>query len=225
MTNNMDLRMVYLNAKESLNKAFSDLKDKFGNPINIADICKLTQSTYRFEQLLVVGATQYQFPVLAQQAIVSNTETRLLQQDSAVIYQLGVFLGAPTSAIDAAFLPDSYPSPFKYGANATPANALYSGNLSITVNNDILVPTWDIFKHLNAPETQQTAALGAGSPQDQMRGCHDGFYPMEPNVVLIGSKNNVININLPVGLTAVQTFSRVIVIVRCIVAQNSTVVS
>jgi hypothetical protein len=223
--NNMDMRMVFENAKIAVNKAFSDLKDKFGNPINIADVCKLTQSTYRFEQGLVVGTTQYTFPVLAQQAIFSNTEFRLLQQDSAVIYQLGVFVAAPASATDAAFLPDTYPSPFKYGANATPLNALYNGNMSITVNNDILVPNWDILKHLNVPETQQTAALGAGSPQDQIRGGHDGFYPMEPNVVLIGSKNNVISINLPVGLTAVLTNSRVIVIARCIVAQNSTVVS
>jgi hypothetical protein len=225
MSNNLDLRMVFENAKVAVNKAFSDLKDKFGNPINISDVCKLTQSTYRFERPLEVGNTVYQFPVLANQDIFSNTEQRLLQQDSAVIYQLGVFLGAPASATDAAFLPDSYPSPVKYGANATPANAIYNSMLSITVNNDILVPNWDVLKHLNVPETQQTAALGAGSPQDEMRGCHDGYYPMEPNVVLIGSKNNVIKIQLPVGLTAVLTNSRLIVIARCIVAQNSTVVS
>lgn len=219
------MRMVYENAKIAVNKAFSDLKDRFGNPINISDVCKLTKSTYRFEQPLVVGSTQYQFPVLAQQAIFANTETRLLQQDSAVIYQLGVFIGAPASATDAAFIPDAYPNPLKYGANAVPANALYSGNLSITVNNDILIPNWDLLAHYNAPETQATALPAAGSPIDQFRGCHDGFVAMEPNVVLIGSKNNVININLPVGLTAVLTNSRVIVITRCIVAQNSTVVS
>lgn len=219
--NNIDARLVYENSRKALNKAFPGLK---GN--DIAEICKLTQSTYRLEQPLVAGNTLYQFPVLANQEIFANTEKRLLQQDSAVIYQIGIFAGAPVSAVDAAFIPDTYNSPLKYGVNAPPLLSLWNGsNFSIAVNNDILVPNWDVMKHYNAPETQQTAALGAGSPQDQFRGGFDGFEAMEPNVVLIGSKNNVIQLNLSVGIATVQAFSRAIVILRCITAQNSSVVS
>ena len=87
------------------------------------------------------------------------------------------------------------------------------------------MPNWDLFKHYNAPETQQTQALGVASPADQVRGSFDGFYPVEPNIVLIGSKNNVIAINLPAGLATVQANSRIVVIARGITAQNSTVVS
>lgn len=216
---NIDGRLIYENAKVALRKAFPDVP-------NIAEICKLTQSTYRFEQPLVAGNTQYQFPVLVNEALFANTEKRLLQQDSAVVYSLGVFVGAPASATDAAFLPDTYPSPVKYGANAAPLASVWNGsNLSIAVNNDILIPNWDVYKHYNAAETQQTAALGAGSPMDQSRGSFDGFYPMEPNIVLIGSKNNVIQVTLAQGITSVKADSRIIIIVRAITAQNSTVVS
>lgn len=219
--NNMDARMVFENARKALNKAFPGLK---GN--DIMDYCKLTQSTYRFEQPLTAGNTLYQFPVLVNQEVFSNTEKRLLQQDSAVIYSIGIFAGAPASAVDAAWIPDAYNNPIKYGANSGPLLALWNGsNFSIAVNNDILVPNWDVMKHYNTPETQQTAALGAGSPQDEFRGGFDGFYPMEPNVVMIGSKNNVLQLNLAAGITAVQANSRVIVMVRCITAQNSSVVS
>lgn len=215
--NNIDARLVYENAKVALRKAFPDVPQ-------IAEICKLTQSTYRFEQPLIAGNTLYQFPVLVNEAVFSNTEKRLLQQDSAIIYQLGIFLGHPQSAVDTAWLPESYPNPVTFGANATAAKSAYNGsNLSIAVNNDILVPNWDVFKHLNIPQTQLTAA--ANSPSDEIRGAHDSFYPVEPNIVLIGSKNNVLQITLPVGISAVDANSRLIIICRAITAQNSTVVS
>lgn len=218
---NMDARMVYENARKALNAAFPGLKGQ-----DIASVCKLTQNTYRLEQPLVAGATLYQFPVLVNQQVFANTETRLNQQDSAVIYSVGIFAGAPASATDAAWIPSTYNSPVLFPVNFQALDALWNGsNLSISVNNDILVPNWDVFKHYNAPETQQTAALGAGSPEDQTRGGWDGFYPMEPNVVMIGSKNTVIQVNLAQGITAVNEFSRIVIILRCITAQNSTVVS
>ena len=218
---NVDARMVYKNAHELLNKSFPGLQGR-----DIAEVCKLTQNTYRFEQPLVAGATMYQFPVLVNQQVFSNTETRLNQQDSAVIYSLGVFAGQPASATDSAWVPSSYNAPFIFGANAAALYSLWNGsNLTITVNNDVLVPNWDIFKHYNAPETQATAAPGAGSPEDQLRGGWDGFYPVEPNIIFVGSKNNVVTINLSQGVAAVNTYSRIVVIARAITAQNSTVVS
>lgn len=218
---NMDARMVYENSKSSLRKAFPDFKGG-----DIAEVCKLTQSTYRFEQPLVANQNSYLFPVLVNQQVFANTETRLLQQDSAVVYSVGLFLGLPASAVDTAFPLLTYNSPFLVGANAQAYFTLWNGsNLKITVNNDVLVPNWDVWKHYYAGETQQTAALGAGSPEDENRGSWDGFYPMEPNVVLIGSKNNVIQLNLAAGITAVNANSRVILVVRAITAQNSTVVS
>jgi hypothetical protein len=220
---NLDMRLVYDNAKVALRKAFPELTEK---GIDVAEVCKLTQSDYRFEQPLVAGQGLYTFPVLVnQQVTFPTTEFRLKQQDSAVIYQLGIFVGLGTGVNDNTFMLDTYPVPLKYGANAIPMNSIWNGTMKITVNNDVLVPNWDVMKHYNAPETQATAAPAAGSPIDQFRGGFDGFYPMEPNVTLIGSKDNTIQIILPVGPATVTANTRIIIIARTIVAQNSTVVS
>lgn len=210
------MRLVYENAKNAVVKAFPDVPQ-------ILNKCKLTQSDLRLEQPVVVGNTLYKFPVLINEALFSNTEKRLLQQDSAVVYQIGLMIGKPASAVDTAWLPQTYPNSVVF-TNAAPMNAIYNGSvLSVAVNNDILVPNWECYKHLNVPQTQATAA--ANSPQAENRGAHDGFYPMEPNIVLIGSKNNVIELKLPVGVTATDANARIILILRCIIAQNSTVVS
>lgn len=214
-TNNIDARLVYENAREALERAFPNVSD-------IIQRTKLTQNTYRFERELVAGNRLYSFPVLANEDVFSNTEIRIKLQDSAIIYSLGVFIAKPASATDTAFLPKTYPNSVDFGANTDAQLALYNGILSISVNNDIVMTNWDVLKHYNAPETQLTAA--ANSPVDQMSGT-DGFYPMEPNVVLIGSKNNVIEIELPVGISAVEANSRLIIIARAIKAQNSTVVT
>lgn len=220
--NNFDARMVYENSVQALLKAFPP---KPGQQ-NVLEVAKLTQGSLRFEQLLAAGQTQYQFNILDNQNIVSNMEDRLLLQDSFIVSQMKIATGAPASSTDNTFLPDSYPSPTKYGANAIPLNAFWNANLQIAVNNDIILPKWDVYRHYNAPETQQTAALGAGSPQDQDRGAFDGWYPVEPNVVLIGSKNTTFNIIFKgAGLTSVQANSRGIIMVRGVLAQNSTVVS
>ena len=219
--NSLEARMVYDNAVKAFGAAFPNLNGK-----SIAEYCKLTQSTYRFEQPLVAGQTLYQFPVLANQQVFSNTEQRLNQQDSAVIASVFIGVGLPASSTDTAWIPITYDDPANFGANAVPLRGFWNGsNLSIAVNNDILMPNWDVFKHYNAPETQQTAALGAGSPENQLRGSFDGWYPMQPSIVLLGSKNNVLQITLPVGLTSVSTYSRAVIMLRCITAQNSTVVS
>jgi len=218
--NNMDARMVFDNSKVALVKAF-------GNNARILEVVKLTQGTLRFEQALVAGQTLINFPILDNQALFSNTEDRLLLQDSFIVSSIKIATAAPASATDNAFLLDSYPNTQKYAANAAPLNAFWNAtNFQIAVNNDIILPKWDVYRHFNSPETQQTAALGAGSPGDQDRGAFDGWYPMEPNVVLIGSKNTTFKILFKgPGLTSVLANSRAVIMVRGVLAQNSTVVS
>jgi hypothetical protein len=156
-----------------------------------------------------------------------NNEQRLNLQDTFVVSQMGIFVSAPASAVDVAYRLCTYPNQVLFGAaNAAALRALYNaGQIKITVNNIVYTPTWDVFRHLYQPETQETAALGAGSPDDQQAGKYDGFYPMEPNFNLIGSKNNVIQLQMPIGLTAILANSRIEIIFRGVLAQNSTVVS
>lgn len=216
---NIDARLVYENSKNALRKAFPDVPQ-------IAEICKLTQSTLRLEQPITAGNTLYTFPVLDNTNLYSSTEKRLLQQDSAVIYQLGLFVAKAATPATGAYPLFTHPNPIQFSTAgaATAMYAIYNGNLSIAVNNDILVPNWDLYKHLNVPQTQETAA--ANTPMDETRGAFDSFYPVEPNLVLIGSKNNVVQITLPSGgVTTIEPDSRLVLIMRCVLAQNSTVVS
>jgi len=221
--NGIEARMGYQNSIKAIAKAFNVAEDR------VLEIVKLTQGSLRFEQPLVAGQTLYTFPVLDNQTIFSPLEDRLVLQDSFVINSVFVGTGAPASLADNTFLPDTYANTQKYGANGPALQAWWnSTNLRITVNNDIVTPKWDIYRHYNAAETQQTAALGAASPMDQERGAFDGWYPMEPNVVMQGQKNTVLQIVFKqgsAGLATVQAFSRGIIMVRGYLAQNSTVVS
>lgn len=217
--NNVAGRMIYDNAKKALYRAFAGT-----NPnLNIEQF-KLTQSFIRLEQNIAVGTTNYNFPLLSNQAAATNTEQRLNLQDSFVISEIGMYLALPTSATDATYRLTTNASPFIFTQFAQ-NRIFYNGKLTISVNNNTILPAWDLQRHYYSPETQQTAAFGAASPIDQLRSEVDGMYACEPNIVLVGSKNYQIGIQLPAGLTAIDANSRVILMFRGILAQNSTVVS
>jgi hypothetical protein len=218
--NNIAARMNYDNARKTL------IKLNAGDPTFDVRRYKLTQSYLRLEVLLATGTSQYQYRVLVNDSNpqIFNTERRLNLQDTFIPSEVGFFLGFPTSATDDTYKLLSYPSPFLV-TNDAQYFRLYNGSLSITVNNNVLVPSWDMWRHYAALQTQQTAALGAGSPMDEFDGRVTGFYPMEPNVALIGSKQIQIFHTLVNGMTAVDEFSRAILVFRGILAQNSTVVS
>lgn len=212
--NTQAARMVYENARLALSKAFP------GANVNQF---KCTQSFLRLELALSTAQTRYQFQILNQTSGSQfNTEQRLNLQDSFVISSLGVFLGKPSSSTDTTFELDTYANTVKY-TNAAAMNAIYNGTLQVAVNNDVIVPAWDVQRHFYRPQTQLTGATN--SPLDQKRLAEDGFYAVEPNVTAIGSKNTVITINLAAALSAVDASSRVIVYLRGVLAQNSTVVS
>jgi hypothetical protein len=205
--------MVYENAQAALRKAFNvDPK-----------IFRCTQSYLRLELALSTSITNYNFSILNQtQGTQFNTEQRLNLQDSFVVSELGIFIGRPSSATDTTFELDTYANTTKY-TNAAAMNAIFNGKLQIAVNNDVLVPAWDVQRHFYRPQTQLTAATN--SPLDQKRIGEDVFYPVEPNLIMIGQKNTVPSIQLPTALTAVDANSRLIIVMRGILAQNSTVVS
>lgn len=216
--NNIAARMVYDNAKKALYRAFGN------NPSLNIEQFKMTQSFIRLEQLAVVGQTNYTFPVQVNQGTAFNTEQRLNLQDSFVISSIGAFIALPSGSTDATFRLQTNASPFIF-TNFAPFRTFYNGKLAISVNNNTILPAWDLNRHYYSPETQQTAAFGAASPIDQNRGAEDGFYACEPNIVLVGSKNYQINVQLPAGFSAVDANSRLVLLFRGVLAQNSTVVS
>lgn len=220
--NNIDARMVFNNATQALARAFNYPAEQ-----DMLAYFKMTQNALRLEQPIIAGQTLYTFPVLNNQGTTLITEQRMKLQDTNVIYQIGIFFGLATGDTDPAEQLFSYPNQIAFPAGAAAAmQALYNGQLLMTINNDQVLTQWDIARHFYKGETQQTAALGAGSPGDELRLSEDGFYAMEPNVTLIGQKDNNIQIKLPQGgIATVTANSRIVIILRTILAQNSTAVS
>ena len=220
--NTVNSRLVYENAKKNLADAGVSLAN-----------AKLTQSFLRLENQLLTNKTQWQFPVLNNQNNFSGTifptEQRLNQQDSFVSAMLGVFVSNPTSNTVANFVLHTYPNAqvFTTANTAASLETLYNSYLQLAVNNDIILPAWDVSRHRLVPQSQKGVGITAQTITniDQIDLGSDGFYPVEPNLVFIGSKNSVLNLILPVALTAVESFERVSIVLRGVLAQNSTIIT
>lgn len=216
--NTVAARLVYENAMSTLVEVLG------GDEQKLAQV-RPCQSYLRTELALTTTDNTYNFNLLVNENNPApfNTEKRLALQNSFVASEMGIFLAGPSSSTDTTFNWLTYAN-FVDLTQAAAMNAFYNGSLNITINNVKYMDAWDLMRHKYVPETQQTAALGAGSPNDEFDGKQYGFYPLEPNVVFVGSKDNRVQITLPVALTAVDANSRVIIIFRGILAQNSTVV-
>ena len=60
---------------------------------------------------------------------------------------------------------------------------------------------------------------------DQQDGANDGLYPVQPFVLLLGSQNIQLSIQLPAPITTVDANARVVLRFEGVLAQNSTVVN
>lgn len=215
-------RLVYNNSIKSVMKAFG-----LASPSAVLAKFKLTQSSLRLELPFVAGNNQFNFNILVNQAPLNNTEVRLELQDSFVLSSMGFFVGVPSGATDNTFVLQSYLNPTLLTvADANSMRAVYNSTLSITVNRNMLIPEWDMWKHWYVPQTQQLAATTTGDPIDELDGAENGYYPVEPNITLIGSKNSQISLALNgPGITVFAANSRLILMLRGILVQNSTPVS
>lgn len=237
-TNNTSARNSFEHAKLMFAKS---MLDKFSGPdawqkaLRWANSLKLSQSEIRCEVKLTTATTNFVFGVTTIQSntdnVIYNTEKRLNQQDSLVVSEYGIFVRKPSSATDTTDRLLTYGNPNVF-TTANVASALngtfYShGQFQITVNNDVICPARGLYNHLYVPQTQSGvgATTGATLPVDQARMAEDGFITMEPNIVLIGSKNYVPQIILPAALAAVETYQRAVLIFRGILAQNSTIIN
>jgi len=197
------------------------------------DVTKCTISTLRLEQQVLTTKTQYQFPVLNNQMgttnTIFNTEIRLNQQDSFVAAAWGFYISKPSSATDATFILHTYPSPavFSTSGVAAASETLYNSIFQIQINNDVILPVLSTARFRYVPQSQQVAAgtNQNGIAQDQIDLSQDGCIPVEPNILLIGSKNTVINLNLPAALAAVEANQRMTILYHGVLMQNSTIIT
>lgn len=232
-TNNYSARASYDKAKQIY---FDAWIKSFGNDAKAAnayvDGLKLSQGEIRCEVELNATNNIFTFGVTSIQTNTQNiifpTENRLEQQNSLVVSEFGLFVCKPASRTVTTFPLRTYGNTQDFTAAAAAAlnSTLYSnGSLQLKVNNDVIVPYRGILGSYYSPQTQETAPLGAGSPNDQFRGAEDGFVTAEPNIILIGSKAYIPQLVMNSNLAVVDEFTRAVLIFRGILAQNSTVIN
>lgn len=232
-TNNFSARNSYDIAKDVLFKAWiNSFNGDAAACRRWVENRKLSQGEVRLEVELTTASNLFAFGVTPNQASTTNvqfnTENRLQLQDSLIASEYGIFVAQPTSRTDTAFTLNTYGNTQVFAAADAAAldSTFYSnGSFQMKVNNDVVIPYRGLFNHWYKPQTQQTAALGAASPKDQIRGAEDGMITQEPNLLLIGSKNYVPQIVLPGNLASAAAFMRCVLIFRGILAQNSTVIN
>jgi hypothetical protein len=195
---------------------------------------KLTQSDLILEQQLLTTLTAYIFPVLTNDNGPSgsrfNTEIRLTQQDTFIASSWGFFLLNPASTTDATFIAQTYPNAqvFTTGGLSAALEVLYNSICKITVNNDVILPVWSLSRHRYVPQTQQTPTITGvenGNPYAQIDLSQDGFLPVEPNILFVGSKGYQVQMILPSALTVASANMRARIHYRGLLAQNTTIIT
>jgi hypothetical protein len=176
------------------------------------------------------STTSYQIPILTNStgANTNFATNNLLQlQDAFVVASIGIFVAAPAASTTTAFPLFTYPNAvtFSTAGAATALYNLYNGRMSVVVNNRQICPAIDLQRYLYVPQFQQGSSSSATNGGiDQNDASEFGYYPVEPNIVLVGSKNNVVTLELPGAISTLQasTAPRIVVIMRGILAQNVT---
>jgi hypothetical protein len=220
MINSISARLTFENARSFVQSQGYDVSQAV-----------LTQSYVRSEVAISSSVTNYRLPIVVTDttngASAFNTERRVNLQDVHVVSSLFIGLAVPSSSTDAAFPVLSYPSTATgqlSSANADAALTLYNGFLTMQVNNQNILPAWDILRHYYVPQTQGGVGITAQTifPIDQWDAGDNAFYPVEPNILLNGGANIVANIVLPAAISSVASNSRIVAIFRTILCQNVT---
>ena len=208
-------RMSFDKAKEAIQSA--------GFSLNRA---VLSQSYIRSEVLLSTTATRYRFPLLVNDnfSTVTNTSNLLNLQDAFYISHAALFFAKPTSSTDTTFQLVTYPNSIIFSTANTAASLYtwYNAYFTLTVNNRVIWPQLDAYRFYDVPQTQDGSAAAV---IDQQKGSDSALYPIEPGVVLVGSKQNVLECILPATMTAVESNSRAILYLAGHLAQNVTPVN
>lgn len=226
MISSIDARLAYRNA----NAMFKTL----GIAVKKND---LSPAYLRFETPINANQTSYQVPVTVIQqngvtGVPAITEQRLELQDSFFVSHIGYFLqidtiGGYTGFRDTLF---TFPSTgMLSNIDLDYMNLFWDGFLKLTVNNLVICPQWDLKRHLHVPQTQRPIQSSNVYPwmfSDEFDGSQQGFYPVEPNWVLIGSRNTQMELNFPRPFDSTvipgTATIKATIIVRGVLAQNST---
>lgn len=211
MATQMGSRMVFENAKT--------LVRSLGYSVEHA---KLTQSYLRSEVALSTSIANYHIPVLVndtQNGASRVNEKRLNLQDIFVTTEISVLIGIGTGTDTKAKL-YTYPNTTAFtGTSDDDLWSIYNGYLNLSINNEQILPAWDVLRHYFVPQTQQSATL-----VDQWSASSDAFYPVEPGIVMNGAANINFSLTANGAPATITTNSFIAVVQRGILCQNVTTV-
>jgi hypothetical protein len=187
-------------------------------------------SEIRMEAALSASANVFSFNTQKSQSGF-NTEVRLDQNDVFSAFGIGIFVAKPSSSTDSGYRLFTYGnrSVFSNTNTGSSIDGLYAnGKLNISKDQVQYIQDWQLSKHYKVPFTQDNqnfgfTASGATLPNslDSVDWQNDGFFPLVPSISFTGKDNMNININVPVNLTAVETNSRIVMILRGFKAYNA----
>lgn len=218
MASQMGQRMIFENAKS--------LVRGLGYGVEQA---VLTQSYLRSEVALATSSANYHIPVLVndtQNGSVRVNEKRLNLQDIFVASEIAVLIGvgAATSTTAALY---TYPNQTIFTSTTdTDLLSIYNGSLNLTINNQQVLPAWDVYRHYYVPQTQGGFGITSQTtfPVDQNDGSCYGFYPVEPGIVMNGAANINFQLTANGAPASILANSFIAVIQRGILLQNVTTV-
>jgi hypothetical protein len=187
---------------------------------------EITQGYLWMSAIISPAKQQIQFAVVDTQQVSNSPVTpinRLLtMQDSFLISNLSYFLmiyqytgGSlqnPDFSSNNNWTPVTFAAPWYnngLGVEFSPGfNMMWIGAyLTLSINKKVIIPYWDCYRHYKAPGHQPTPGFPVPSayiPNQKMQhdGSTDGFYPMQPNVVIGGGRNNNLYLQLPANIPA-----------------------
>lgn len=185
------------------------------------DHAKITQSYLRSEVALSTSSANYHIPVLVndtQNGAVRVNERRLNLQDIFVATEWSVTFGIGSASATNAKL-YSYPNTTAFPSGANDLWSILNGYLSLSINNDLIVPAYDVFRSYFVPQTQQS-----GGTTDQWDASQNTFYPVEPGIVMNGAANINFQLNANGAPAVVDTNAFICVQQRGLLLQNVTTV-
>jgi hypothetical protein len=152
----------------------------------------ITASYLRLETLISNGNNKLIFKTYVGDGTTQTpTEKRLERNDKFAITKLGFFLLAQPDGKSTGRL-HSYPNLTDFGAAAPDLEAIFNGELSITINRKKIMPFFDMQSFLKVPETQQSGATN----RDQ-RSLENLMVNLTPHIDIDGSGTNEIEIIYP----------------------------
>jgi len=190
----------------------------------------IVDASLRLECAMAANQQSFQFNVGTGQGTTFNTETRLDLNDGFSIFEIALYVCSPASTTSTIFPLYSYPNAGVFSTSnvATSLNGFYNqGQLNVSKDQVNYLQNYPLLNHRFVPivQTGLTYGYGGATPVaangvDSFDGTCSGYYSLATNINITGRDTLNINISLPAGLAAVETYQRAVLMFRGYKAYN-----